>query len=316
MPNKYVNNKNFIEELRLFEKINPNRKTVKTVSNCMKRAKGSPTIANSKIKAAKIENTTKLSSIKSRRKSSFIYKQSINLFINKPSISKKGTHMYNFSHNGQITRSKIKQKLGSPKHSNKFISFMNQFKKQKKLPKSGKLFSGFLNKARSSQKHETKGSDNNGSFGMKTTTEQGKKLITQFDKVKVIKDIIAVDKLGLDNLEILFKNEENLYTFLELIHQKRDIYDLFKNYIDFAQSNDFQELIDLICIEELQTAVKNSLIIERMGLMSCFYIFINESYKEENIFLKKLISLIYGSFHSFLSTIIGSIRDSPLLDVC
>lgn len=267
------------------------------------------------MKAVKIENKIKLGSVKSRRKSSFIYKQSINLFINKPSLSKKGKHMYNFSQNGQITRSKIKQKLGSPKHSNKFISFMNQFKKQRKMPKSGKLFSGFLNKVRRSQKNETKGSDNNASFGLKNNIEQGKRMATQCEKVKVIKEIIATDKLSMSNLEILFKNEENLYSFLELVHQKRDIYDLFKSYIEFAQSNDFQELIDLICIEELQTAVKNSLIIERMGLMSCFYIFINESYKEENIFLKKLISLIYSSFHSFLSTIIGSITDESLLNV-
>jgi CTD small phosphatase-like protein 2 len=131
---------------------------------------------------------------------------------------------------------------------------------------------------------------------------------------KIIESKIIRKKLfsKLD-LSLLFKNEDYIYQFFVAIYEKKDIYDIFKNYIDFIQDNSLEVYIKLID-KKLRNSYKNSFILENTTLMIIFYLLLNRNYENEIIFIRNLILSVYSNLYSFIFLIIDSLSDND--EIC
>lgn len=94
----------------------------------------------------------------------------------------------------------------------------------------------------------------------------------------------------------LKKNEEYLGKFLKDFQLEIDLTDSFKEYINWAEKNDFKPIIDNIQNPEIRNLFKISLLFERISFYICYFIYSNDFNKDETIFLKKTVIHIYLNF--------------------
>lgn len=114
------------------------------------------------------------------------------------------------------------------------------------------------------------------------------------------------------DLSPIFVSEELLFKFMIYVHQEADLYNIFKQYIEYVQEQDFEALINLIDLQVLGETFKNAFILERMALMMSFYLSINGLYKKEIVFLKKIAVLVYSNLFLFLKIILKALTNSQL----
>ena len=96
------------------------------------------------------------------------------------------------------------------------------------------------------------------------------------------------------------------------VHNEADLYNIFKNYIEYVQEKDFEIFINLIDLPMLIETFKNSFILERMTLMISFYLSLNGLYKKEIVFLKKIAVLVYSNLLLFLKIILQDLTPLQL----
>ena len=97
-------------------------------------------------------------------------------------------------------------------------------------------------------------------------------------------------------ISILKKNEEFLGKFLKDFQLETDLTDSFKEYINWAEENDFKPIIANIQNPEIQNLFKIFLLFERMSFYICYFIYSIDLNKDETIFLKKTVIHIYLNF--------------------
>lgn len=115
--------------------------------------------------------------------------------------------------------------------------------------------------------------------------------------------------------EPLFRTEAIIYQVFDAIINKKDIYDLFKIYMDYIQDYDYDGYFKLLSNKETALLYKNGFILERISLMICFYLLINDMYDSEIVFLQKLVFLIYSNFYSFILLIVKDPNGIEWLEV-
>ena len=123
---------------------------------------------------------------------------------------------------------------------------------------------------------------------------------TKLSRTKVINTTL---KRNILNIDPVFKLEQLLYAFTEHIYKNRDIYDIFKEYLDFIQDHDFSDLVNKIAYVEKRLQFKNMFILERVCLLISFYIYINRLNNKESKLLKKIMFLMYSNIYVFITSI-------------
>ncbi len=73
-----------------------------------------------------------------------------------------------------------------------------------------------------------------------------KKINSSSNKNKQHKVARTKNLLAPKELKIMFRNEKLLFRFLDLIYNQQDIYDLFKEYIEFVQENNFDPMLNVL----------------------------------------------------------------------
>jgi hypothetical protein len=109
------------------------------------------------------------------------------------------------------------------------------------------------------------------------------------------------------NLSSVFKAEDSLYTFLKSIYKEEDLQKPFLNYIEVFKEKDFDLLLAKIPSTSLSVTFKNAFILERLGLMICFYLAQKGLYKKEWVFMKKIIVLAYSNIIVFLKYLLNDV---------
>lgn len=104
---------------------------------------------------------------------------------------------------------------------------------------------------------------------------------------------------------LLFNIESLLSRFVTAAFKGDDVYDIFKAYMDFVQDNDIQPFLNIISCTSMQTLYKNALVIERLALMTIFYLLIHDFYESEITLIRKLIAHIYSNYYTFITLFIN-----------
>ena len=147
----------------------------------------------------------------------------------------------------------------------------------------------------------------------KDKVDKNSKKFYNFNKKKAFKKKNSKEKNIFKNIDLtpIFKNEEYLYKFFDLIYKSEDIYDLFKEYIDFIQDQNLEPFLEFFD-SKIKKNYKSAFILERTTLMLCFYLLITKKYKREIIFLKKLIFAVYSNMYSFIFLLINLMSEDQI----
>lgn len=87
---------------------------------------------------------------------------------------------------------------------------------------------------------------------------------------------------------------------------------IFLKYLEIVKSNDFEVYLSMIPSAAIAEGFKNAFVLERMGLMICFYLTQKGLYEKELVFLKKIVVLAYSNFFLFLNFLINDLAPSQL----
>lgn len=224
------------------------------------------------------------------------------------------------------------------KRNKKFTSQYESLSKTKKQP------FGVFNKTRNKDKLDKslnmsfmKIKSVKGKFGTKKFGQRDKSAINKFKKTmkegmkykknfggqsqaKQKSSLVDIDreeeKYNRLYPDVLFKTEEILYEIYMAIVNKKDIYDLFKVYMDYIQDYEYDGFIEILTNEKLAEEVKKGLILERVSLMILFYFLINEQLEKNLASIQSLIYFVYSNFHSFVSLIAKDPNGKKWLKVC
>lgn len=104
---------------------------------------------------------------------------------------------------------------------------------------------------------------------------------------------------------VLIEIEEILLRFVNAAYKGEDIYDLFKSYVDYVQDNDVQPFLNLITCGSMQDLYKNSIVLERLALMTCFYLLIHDYYENEIGMIKKLLVCLYSNYYALITMLLN-----------
>lgn len=199
-------------------------------------------------------------------------------------------------------------RLQKKSYYNKKLSFKEKIKDKKDKKYFSKLEENKIHKKNKSKNHfSMKEFLKSKNFQKKFQNNITKKVLPKKIAIKKLKEekIKKIHLLKKLDLNILFQNEDYIYKFFDAIFKKKDIYDIFKNYIDFIQDNNIEPYLELID-KNLRNNYKNSFILENVTLMICFYLLLNKNYQNEIIFLRKLIFSVYSNLYSFIFLVLDS----------
>lgn len=115
--------------------------------------------------------------------------------------------------------------------------------------------------------------------------------------------------LSVEVIEILLKDEIYLTEFLKYFQPDSTSSDPFPEYLNWAETKDFQLIIDKIHGQKTQILFKSSLLFERVSLYICYFIFKKDVHKEEIIFLKKTLLHIYLNFMALINELKSQISE-------
>ena len=101
-----------------------------------------------------------------------------------------------------------------------------------------------------------------------------------------------------EDISVFFINDSFVYRFTQQVMAEESVYDLFRTYFCFVQDHSFDGLPSLFLSEKMAEIFRTALILERMALFICFSLDLNQSFRREIEFLKKLLSVV--SANSFI----------------
>ena len=150
-------------------------------------------------------------------------------------------------------------------------------------------------------------------FDKKITFSKSKEILSS-RKISTKANTIINKKIKKIDFTKIFKIENYLFEFTDLIYNNKDIYDIFKDYIDFVQENKFSFFLKLIENDKMRENFKISFILERAIMMIIFYITINDKNNEDIIFLHKALVRVYSNIYIFITFLIDKYFDDNLID--
>lgn len=115
-----------------------------------------------------------------------------------------------------------------------------------------------------------------------------------------------------ETAQILIRDEEFLVRFLSAFHDEGDLTPIFREYLVWVGTTDFQDLLDKVTSAPIRNLFKVSLIFERMSFYICYFIYARDFRKEEVIFLKKTTVHIYLNFIALVQELHGQIPEALL----
>lgn len=220
-----------------------------------------------------------------------------------------------------------KNKIKELKSKNHLENYFFGFKKNSKnFNSSKKSFKGFIKKYTIKNSSENIGLKNKKRKSCRVNINPKK---TIFDK-KIIfsksKDIISsrkrstkansisYKKIKSIDFKKIFKIENYLFDFTNYIYNNKDIYDIFKDYIDFVQETKFSDFLKLISNDKIKENFKIAFILERTIMMIIFYITINDKNNEDLIFLHKAMIRVYSNIYIFITFLIEKYFNDSLIE--
>lgn len=112
----------------------------------------------------------------------------------------------------------------------------------------------------------------------------------------------AHGKLGDNHFKLIAAIEKFAFDFVDTVQNPDAIYELFKDYIDFIQDNDFEALLRLLPVEYGEL-FKRCFYVERLAFLTCFYLSLLESFQAEIIYIQKLTALLLSNTLSFVDVV-------------
>ncbi len=149
----------------------------------------------------------------------------------------------------------------------------------------------------------------NESINFLQSAYSSKRTITHGRSTEFSKSNMSFDKL---DLSPLFELESHLFGLMVVLHNEEAMADTFLKYLEVVKSNDFEIFLSMIPSAAISEGFKNAFVLERMGLMICFYLSQKGLYEKELVFLKKIVVLAYSSFVLFLKFLTNDLAQSQL----
>ena len=127
--------------------------------------------------------------------------------------------------------------------------------------------------------------------------------------IDISKSNISFDRL---DLSPIFEIEDQLFRLVVVLQKEEEMTATFSKYLEVVKSHDFEVFLSMIPSAGLTEGFKNAFILERMGLMICFYLTQKGLYEKELVFLKKIVILAYSNFFLFLKFLISDLTTTQL----
>jgi Dullard-like phosphatase family protein len=124
----------------------------------------------------------------------------------------------------------------------------------------------------------------------------------------------VIEKINKIDFDKIFQSEQFVFEFTQAVYNNNDIYDIFKDYIEFVQDFDFSRFLKLFHDFEKNLNFKVALIFERTVMMVIFYINIHEKNNEDRIFLHKILVRVYSNIYIFITSLINDFFDDSLIE--
>lgn len=97
--------------------------------------------------------------------------------------------------------------------------------------------------------------------------------------------------------------ESYLRQLLEAIENKKDPYDVIRQYVDFIQDREFHDMIDLIKNVNFQKTIKEAFVLERWIIFVTFYMCLEQILGNNHHLVLRIVILIYQNLIYFLKLI-------------